>query len=142
MTYQNENGCSPLMIAITQKNEHVAIKLIDDKCDLNLQDKNGMTALMYAVVHNVHALIKKLVDSNCDLNIKNNYGDIAINYAYINNYAMNIIINKYIENKDVSFLENHEDKTSIMTFLCKNNLVDKIWKLYNDTITKTILMYI
>ena len=70
----SNDGCTPLMIAISRKvDTNVAITLTDRRLNIDLQDKSGNTALHYAVSSDSPEMINCLVNAKAS-NVCNNQG--------------------------------------------------------------------
>lgn len=76
---KNEDGCTPLMMAITKGNEHadkIIRLLLAFGADVNKKDNKGETALMKT--NSSEKLIKLLISSGADINAKDNHGYTAL----------------------------------------------------------------
>jgi uncharacterized protein len=81
---KNENSCNLLQIAITTKNDDIAIELLNRSINVNLQDKHGQTSLHYLGVHKNIKLARLILQKGGDVNIRDSYGNIPLWTAVFN----------------------------------------------------------
>jgi hypothetical protein len=100
INYKNENGITPLMIAILYNNFEIVELLLTLNADINLLDNNERSALWYACDCNNIKIINLLISKNPNINSdilallnKKNF------YTTFENKEIKKKINKYIENK-------------------------------------------
>ena len=84
----NKNGNTPLMIAICKGMEDVALKILEnpDQCNLNQIDKNGGTALMFAINRNMEKVALKILENpdQCNLNYVSKNGNTVFDSNHYN----------------------------------------------------------
>ena len=83
---RSPDGCrpkSPLIFEIKHGNERIAIKVIDEdrNTDVNAKDENGMTALHYAAEKDYQLLVARLLRQDIDVNVRNAVGSTALFWA-------------------------------------------------------------
>lgn len=72
---RNEEGKTPLMLAVINNNVELVNELLDKGADINLADGQGNTPLIYACLLNNKSMIEAvLAAGNLDINHKNNFG--------------------------------------------------------------------
>jgi ankyrin repeat protein len=76
---QDNNGNTPLHIAIFAQNNQLAARLVAHKADLNIQNRSGETALHEAAHSGNVAGIKLLLKHGANRTIQNSAGKTAIN---------------------------------------------------------------
>lgn len=74
----NEDGKTPLILAVEHNHDQAFKQLINAGADVNLKDNYGKTALMYAIKENLNNLIKILIDKGALLDIQDNEGRTAL----------------------------------------------------------------
>ncbi len=78
LIFQNQQGNSPLHIAVATHINSIALKLIKKKVLLNTQNYHGDTPLHLAVRYNNHAMISALTKKSALFDIPNNKGETAL----------------------------------------------------------------
>ena len=68
------NDYTPLMHAVSNRNETVVAKLLEKNCDSNLADSDGNSALHLAAFEENEFIIKKLLKFNSNKYLKNKQG--------------------------------------------------------------------
>ncbi len=87
VNYQDKDGLSPLMIAVSRGHEAVVHFLLEKGVDRTPTDKDGLTALMMAVIGGNQGLVVLLLDHGlfrehgAGVNAKNNYGKMPLMLA-------------------------------------------------------------
>ena len=76
-------GWSPLMYAITNNNETLVGKLIDNKCSISDVDNEGNSPLHLAVLNENEYLIRLLLKSNPNKSIRNTENQTAYDLAKV-----------------------------------------------------------
>lgn len=90
VNHQNEDGVTPLMRTLQNKNIEASILLLDAKADVNATDKNGSTPLMFALgIEDLESCILCL-DAGADVNAVDIYGMSVLHHA-IRTYDMAFI---------------------------------------------------
>ena len=85
--YQDRDGLSPLVIAVSRGHEAVVRLLLEKGVDRTLTDKEGLTALMMAVIRGHQGLVVLLLDygllleNGAGVNARNNYGKTPLMLA-------------------------------------------------------------
>ncbi len=72
---------TPLMHSISNKNEILAIKIIESDCDVNMVNGDGNTALHIATDTENEIIVKKLLAAQADSSICNDEGLTALDMA-------------------------------------------------------------
>jgi len=67
-------GYSPLMLAVSRKDEELVDVLIGAKADPDVQDNNGITALNLAAQEGNIVMTEKLIKANASINLADNEG--------------------------------------------------------------------
>jgi|GEM_PF-4255493 len=81
----DENGNTPLIIAVLNTNVDAIRALLEYKADANLANKKGETPLMIAIKNNMSAVIKPLLEKVTDINATNSDEQTALIIAAQNN---------------------------------------------------------
>lgn len=77
---KNEDGKTPLMIALEEKQEEIADLLIEKGADVNCEDDDG-SALIYAVTYNSKEMVEKLLEKDAEINYSKADGATALHFA-------------------------------------------------------------
>jgi ankyrin repeat protein len=76
---QQDNDCTPLIVACAFKNEEVAKVLVETgKCKLELADNKGRTALFVACQIGSIELVKFLIQNKADIKTTDNLGNTPL----------------------------------------------------------------
>jgi ankyrin repeat protein len=80
---ENEDGYTPFMIALLNKEEEIIKKMIyhEKYSDINKRGKDGSRPILLALEFCELDIINKILDLNPDINIKNEYGDTPLTLA-------------------------------------------------------------
>jgi ankyrin repeat protein/WD40 repeat protein len=79
INYQDDDGISPLMLAVFQKdNLSLMIALLNEGADPNLEDKSGETSLTLAIMHKKFSLVRMLLNAGALAKRKNKFKKTAI----------------------------------------------------------------
>ncbi|MDP2206614.1 MAG: ankyrin repeat domain-containing protein [Alphaproteobacteria bacterium] len=78
---RDQNGATPLMMAVLMKNEEMVDLLIMHKAALDDTGFKNMTPLMWAANLNVRGIVQKLIDAGADGDIVSSKGFKAADYA-------------------------------------------------------------
>ena len=84
---RDEDGRTPLMIAISNNRLEIVHELIKHKADINIKDRDGWTPLIYAVQFNLYKIAKILLNKKIDFTSRDyqwNYD--AYHWAIHNKY--------------------------------------------------------
>lgn len=76
-----DQGQTPLMIAVINKNVSALLVLLQAKASVDVQDANGFTALMHAVETDQFTAVGKLLDGGANKSLKDNKGRTAYDIA-------------------------------------------------------------
>ncbi len=78
-----EKDMTPLMRAITSKENKIAMYLVDNGADVNLTDDDGLTPLIFSTSKDAGGMeiAKYLIDHGADINIRDGQGYTALLYA-------------------------------------------------------------
>ncbi|AYV78227.1 MAG: hypothetical protein Edafosvirus7_19 [Edafosvirus sp.] len=157
----NCNGDTLLMRTIECGNKVIIDKLLDVKCDVDIISKTERTALMEAIINSLPDIALRLIDLNCNIFNEDIWKKFALslslekvqdykNYPDIKNKYEQVcikLIDKYIDNKNLSFLEfpkyfdgreNPKYSENIIKFMYEHKQIEKIWSLYNEIIKNII----
>jgi len=138
---KDKKGDIALMYSIRAHLETISIKIIDnmDNHYLNSVNSYNMRPLTIAVLCNNIIIVKKLINAKSDINVitEQSLLDACCVKRDMNvipdTECMDILIDEFINRKDVCFLENVKgDISKIINHIHKNKKVDKIWKLYDE----------
>ncbi|MEO0202771.1 MAG: ankyrin repeat domain-containing protein [candidate division WOR-3 bacterium] len=78
---KNNNGKTPLHIAVENEYEDIVKLLLEKNVDVNIKDNEGNTPLHKAVKNGNYFIIKELLKFGADKNIKNNEGKTPFDLA-------------------------------------------------------------
>ncbi len=92
----NNNGNTPLVLAISTNFREAVFMLVDEGADVNSRNNKGMTSLMYAVDGGFEGLVRFLVERGADLNLQDWRGRTPLMYAAKNGYRY---MSAYMVNK-------------------------------------------
>eukprot|EP01129_Flabellula_baltica_P013975 TRINITY_DN6598_c0_g1_i1.p1 TRINITY_DN6598_c0_g1~~TRINITY_DN6598_c0_g1_i1.p1 ORF type:complete len:317 (+),score=48.84 TRINITY_DN6598_c0_g1_i1:49-999(+) len=81
VNWQNNDGNSPLMLAVMNGHEDAVSDLLDYGANPNLRNKNGETALHYAACKGMFDVCKELVSNGAWLEAEDLYGDTPLHWA-------------------------------------------------------------
>jgi len=82
---ENEYGCSPLYLAISNRHEEMALLLLEEGADGGLQDSDGFTPLHYAISNNMVNVAKVILEKKPEvLHLENKYGNQPLWVAVMN----------------------------------------------------------
>lgn len=105
-----------LKIALLNRDENTASKLIDQIADLNKRtDRMSDTILILACKQNLTNVVSKLIAKKVNLNLKNFYGFTALMEACDYNYVD--VGNKLIENGAYLDVQDYEGYTALTWYL-------------------------
>lgn len=83
INYQNEDGITPLMIAIAQnKNSIFDILLQDPALDKNLSDNENTCPLTFSILFNNSHAFNALLNAKASIHVANKRGKTPLPYAY------------------------------------------------------------
>ncbi len=78
---KNDQGQTPLMLAVINKNISALLVLLQAKASVDIQDADGFTALMHAVQSDQFTFVGKLLDGGANKSLKENKGRTAYDIA-------------------------------------------------------------
>lgn len=87
INYQDENGVTPLMLAISTGNASIIEAVIKAGADINRQNKNGMTPLMMAAQMGQTYTFQLLMEKGANPELQDNKGCCALDFAPQNKKA-------------------------------------------------------
>ncbi|AYV78651.1 MAG: hypothetical protein Edafosvirus22_8 [Edafosvirus sp.] len=122
-----------LIISIERKRiECCKYLILNNSCDINLQNRHGKTALILSIDKDLDEITELLLEKKCDVT-QTLFDRLALKSACNKNNIkiVNRIIDRYIENHDISFLDISLDITKYFYY---SNVIDKIWKMYQNEI--------
>ena len=91
MNQKDDEGISPLSVAVQRKN-FIALALFEfHKADFSVVDNNGLTLLHKAVEHEEWALMDLILKHKVYINAKNNKGMTALHLASMSGESINFI---------------------------------------------------
>lgn len=82
----NKNNETPLITAIENKSEEIAVYLIKKKANISLRKKGDMSPLMLCCKFGQMDIVKLLITHGADINEKNILGETPLKIAQINNH--------------------------------------------------------
>jgi ankyrin repeat protein len=85
-----DEGMTPLMIAVEEKNIEMVAYLLSQDADINAQNDKRMTPLMIAVEKENIEMVTYLLSQHAKIDLKNNDGQTAMDIAKDNN-SKNIV---------------------------------------------------
>jgi ankyrin repeat protein len=108
---KDKSGNTPLMHALTMKNEKVAQLLIESGIDCTKQNKRGWTALHFAAYFQVNSVVNHLIEKGAAINAQNKSGKTAFMMAC---FAGNAELITFLREKKVD--ENKLDEKGLHAF--------------------------
>ncbi|RYV02852.1 hypothetical protein SOPP22_07255 [Shewanella sp. OPT22] len=135
---KNQEGISPLHLAINKENNEYALMLIRAGADINLPDANGDRPIHLAVRKNNTNLVSELVKT-CMLNVQNTKGFSPLFLAINQNKTANFeLIGKLLEAGADPYAIVENGKSAISEAVEKNNLplLEKLLKISCESKTK------
>ncbi|EAY23609.1 hypothetical protein TVAG_119460 [Trichomonas vaginalis G3] len=81
LSYQDDNGRTPLHIAALYSNEEAVDILIENGANINALDFNGNTPIFHAILSRSQTIIDKLVQNKAILEWVNSNGETPLHYA-------------------------------------------------------------
>jgi len=135
---QDENGNTVLHNYLKNYGLSTIKKLVENKCNVNIQNNNGITALMHSIMtDNMAATCYLIRVASCDIYKIANNGDTAVSLAleieYNNSYHMYILLDKLFQDKSSELLNE-----KVIKFLVDKKLLHKLKIFYQDEIVKII----
>ena len=82
----NEDGATPLHVAIRHTHAIIAIKLIRHHADINSKDNAGFTPLHLACQHGCFSIVEELIHLDAHVNLKTNHGVMPLHLASSSGY--------------------------------------------------------
>ncbi len=76
-----DNGNTPLMEAVVNRDEKIIKELLREGCDTDIQNKNGQTALIIAVANGYTEIAEDLIVHKADISPSDSLGMTARKYA-------------------------------------------------------------
>lgn len=113
LNVQDENGDSPLILAIDMKEKKIVKLLIKFGADINYPNSDGQTPLMIAYLNNALEISEYLIMRGADLSIKDRWGQTAEDIKK----SIEIVKENYL--KDLSVSNKKSLKTQISYELYK-----------------------
>jgi serine/threonine protein kinase len=109
---KNDNGATPLFIAVDRGNLDIVELLIQNGAEINVRDNSGQTPLFYATERGHEDIVKEniaklLIECGALINIKDNYGKTPLSIAAFrqDKKLVQLLINK---GADLSYLINNK----------------------------------
>ena len=87
---KNEDGHTPLMVAVVGKFNKTAIKLLEAGSDVSVRGETGEQALHLAAHHSVPTVLEKIIDKGADINSIDMQGCTSLWYAAQNRRDDNV----------------------------------------------------
>ncbi len=109
----NDQGWTPLMLAVVICDDQLVTSLIEAGANLNVQNKNGHTALMIAVQNTNDIIVKMLIEAGADLDIQIKNGKTALLQA-VAKVENTKIVKMLIANKSNPNIKMDNGWTSLM----------------------------
>ncbi|KAF5281785.1 hypothetical protein FQR65_LT14532 [Abscondita terminalis] len=78
---QDENGYTPLCIALKFKNAHGAMALLDLGADPNLNNNDGVSCLHHAVIFHEEDIVLRLLTEGVSINVRSSCGNTPLLHA-------------------------------------------------------------
>lgn len=92
LNIQNKNKEIPLIIAIEQRNQIIALQLLKKEVDFTIRNKGDMSPLMLSCKYNLIDIVKVLISLGADINEKNILGETPLKIANIHNHEDLVIL--------------------------------------------------
>lgn len=113
---RNEDGQTPMMLAIEQRKLDLIQRLIDKGANINDETKDGITPLNFAINLGDREIVKLLINNGANINIVNDYGLTPISVASEKQANILDIL--------LSHQENQKDLTKIGMEVLKSKIMD------------------
>lgn len=101
LSNMDEDGQTPLMIAVSESNYEIVDQLILDDQDLEVQDFEGFTALGYAVYNGDTRMAEKLLEAGANPNSQHDYSSVLVDALYSENYELALMLYEYGASPDL-----------------------------------------
>lgn len=146
-----DDGSTPLILAIKDANLKALKFFIKEGADVNISNNNGSTALMFALQNEkdfkAFDAVQMLVQNGAQINTTNKFGETALLFAVANNHqkSVKLLIKKGadvnltdVEDRSPLYFSNTKEMTKI---LIKRNAMDlkNIDKKYIDDKTQLFI---
>jgi ubiquitin len=87
VNYQDAYGVTPLHFAAQEGHATVTEKLIEARCNVDLQKENGCTSLHYTATKGHETVTKQLLAARCNVDLQANNGATALQAAECHGHA-------------------------------------------------------
>lgn len=139
INFRNENGATPLMIAVEKSNLEIVKYLLNIKADPNLSTYDSFTPLMMSTFKGNLDITELLILNKADINAKDNYDATALCYAAaFGDFVMSDMLLFYGANPNIKTFDQSSllhiaaftnDTNLFMLFLSKGLNINDVNKL-------------